>query len=229
MAARILLVDDDDDILTINRIFLQREGYEILLAKTIEQTYAIIELENPDLIVLDILLAEGSGLTICKNIRNFTIAPIIFLTSLLDDQIKIEALQIGGDDFMTKPYKLTELSARIYANLRRVRMHETRIYELPPLKVNVAAHRVFLNEEEVLLTQKEAQLLITLMRQRGTTVSANDLYESVWGNAPVNESNIRTLQVHISTLRKKLDMGEDSPLNIKTIRHIGYCFQHEGS
>lgn len=229
MAARILLVDDDDDILNINSIFLQREGYEILIAKTIEQAYAIVELENPDLIVLDILLVGGSGLTVCKNIRNFTIAPIIFLTSLLDDKIKIEALQIGGDDFMTKPYKLTELSARIYANLRRVQMHENKIYELSPLKVNVGANLVFLNEEEVVLTQKETLLLITLIKQRGTTVSANDLYESVWGNAPVNESNIRTLHVHISTLRKKLYMGEDSPLNIKTIRHIGYCLQHEGS
>lgn len=227
MSAHILLVDDDDDILQINQVFLQQEGYAVTVARTVEQAYAIIEIENPDLIVLDILLAEGSGIDICKNIRNFTVAPIIFLTSLVDEATMLEALQIGGDDYMTKPYKLTELHARIYANLRRVRMHETKVYEFPPLKINIATQRVLLHEEEVFLTQKEMQLLLVLVGQIGTTIKSDNLFETVWGTPIINESNMRTLHVHISNLRKKLRMKEQSPHSIKTIRNIGYCFQFE--
>lgn len=225
---RILLVDDDDDILNINSIYLEREGYECLVAATAEQAYAIVELENPDLIVLDILLTDGSGIDICKKIRHLTIAPIIFLTSLLGDSTKIEALQIGGDDYMTKPYKLAELSARIQANLRRVRMHEAQVYEFSPLKIDVSEYRVYLDGKVVFLTQKEMQLLIILVRNQGTTVRTDDLYQKVWGNFPVNESSIKTLHVHISTLRKKLLLDEVSPLCIKTVRNTGYCFQYEG-
>lgn len=225
---RILLVDDDNDILNINSIYLQQEGYECLLAETAEQTYAIVELENPDLIVLDILLTDGSGIDICKKIRSLTIAPIIFLTSLLGDSTKIEALQIGGDDYMTKPYKLAELSARILANLRRVQMHETQIYEFFPLKINVSEFRVYIHDKEVFLTQKEMQLLTILVRRQGTTIRTDDLYQKVWGIYPVKESNIKTLHVHISKLRKKLLLDEVSPLSIKTIRNTGYCLQYEG-
>lgn len=225
---RILLVDDDEDILNINSIYLQREGYECLIATTVEQAYAIVELENPDLIVLDILLTDGSGIDICQKIRNFTIAPVIFLTSLLGDSTKIEALQIGGDDYMTKPYKLTELSARIHANLRRVQMHQENIYEFSPLKIDVHAYRVFLDDREVFLTQKEMQLLIILVSHQGTIVPTNDLFRKVWGHDPINESNIKTLQVHISTLRKKLLLDEVSLLSIKTVRNTGYCFQYDG-
>lgn len=95
---------------------------------------------------------------------------------------------------MTKPYKLAELSARIQANLRRARMYETTIYEFPPLQIDIEAYRVFLHNKEVLLTQKEMHLLIILVRHQGTTVRANDLYDQVWGDFPINESSISTLQ-----------------------------------
>lgn len=226
---RILLVDDDDDILDINSIYLQREGYECLLATNVYQALTIVELENPDLIVLDILLTDGSGIEVCQKIRTLTIAPIIFLTSLLDDRTKIQALQIGGDDYMTKPYKLAELSARIYAHLRRVRMHDAVRYEFPPLEINVSAYRVFLYDQEVLLTQKEMQLLIILVSHQGTVVTTHDLYQRVWGNQPpLNETNIKKLHVHISTLRKKLLLDEVSSIQIQTIRNTGYCFQYSG-
>lgn len=224
---RILLVDDDQDILNINSIYLEREGYECLLAETLQQAHAIVELENPDLIVLDIMLTDGSGIDFCRKIRDLTIAPIIFLTSLLEEAKKIEALKIGGDDYITKPYKLAELSARIYANLRRMQMYEKKTYEFPPLKIEIESYRVFLHEKEILLTQKEMQLLVILIRNQGTTVRAVDLYEQVWGQPAIDESSMKTLQVHISTLRKKIILDENSPINIKTIRMIGYCFQYE--
>lgn len=227
--SRILLVDDDDDILDINSIYLQREGYDCLLATNVQQALSMVELENPDLIVLDILLTDGSGIEVCQEIRTLTIAPIIFLTSLLDDRTKIQALQIGGDDYMTKPYKLAELSARIHAHLRRVRMHEAIRYEFPPLEINVSSYRVFLHGEEVFLTQKEMQLLIVLVSHQGTVVATHDLYQRVWGNQPpLNETNIKKLHVHISTLRKKLLLDEVSSIQIQTIRNTGYCFQYTG-
>ena len=138
-------------------------------------------------------------------------------------------MQIGGDDYITKPYKLAELSARIQANLRRARMYETKVYEFPPLKIDIEAYRVFLHHKEIFLTQKEMHLLIILVRNQGTTVRAEDLYGQVWGDFLVNESSIRTLHVHISTLRKKIMQDEFSLFSIKTIRKIGYCFQYEGS
>lgn len=223
---RILLVDDDRDILKINSAYLEREGYDCLLAETLEQAYGIVELENPDLIVLDILLEDGSGIDFCHSIRNITVAPIIFLTSLLEEATKIKALQIGGDDYITKPYKLAELSARIQANLRRARMHETTIYEFPPLKIDVGMNRVFIDNQEVLLTQKEMLLLIILVRNQGTTVRANDLIDQVWGDYPINESSMSTLQVHISTLRKKIKQDDFSLFSIKTIRKLGYSFHY---
>lgn len=225
---RILLVDDDDDILDINSIYLQREGYTCLTAMNVEQALAIVELENPDLIVLDILLTDGSGMEVCQNIRDRTIAPIIFLTSLLDDRTKIEALQIGGDDYMTKPYKLAELAARIHAQLRRVKMHEAVRYDFPPLEINVSAYRVFLYNQEVFLTQKEMQLLIILVSHQGTVVPTEDLYQRVWGNQTMNETNIKKLHVHISTLRKKLLLDEVPSIQIQTIRNTGYCFMYSG-
>lgn len=228
MCASILLVDDDEDILNINSVYLQREGYHCLKAATAEQAYAVIELENPDLIVLDILLGDGSGMEICRNIREFTVAPIIFLTSLLGDSMKVDALRIGGDDYMTKPYRLSELSARIHANLRRVWMHEKKVYHYPPLRIDVSAFRVYLNEQEAVLTQKETQLLIMLVKHAGTAVTSEDLLANVWGNLPKSDSNIRTLHVHISTLRKKLLMDDESPIAIKTVRNTGYCFKYEG-
>lgn len=226
---RILLVDDDKDILNINSIYLKREGYECLLAETAEQAYAIIEIENPDLIVLDILLPDGTGIDICKKIRNYTIAPVIFLTSLLDDAKKIEALQFGGDDYMTKPYKLAELSARIQANIRRTKMHGSTMYEFPPLKINVGTYRVFLHHKEVFLTQKEIQLLMILIQHLGTTVTKENLLEQIWGDDPLSGKNINSLQVHVSSLRKKIIPDESSVIGIKTIRNVGYCFEYEGS
>lgn len=225
---RILLVDDDKDILNINSIHLQGEGHICLVAETAEQAYAIIELENPDLIILDILLPDGTGIDICKEIRNYTIAPIIFLTSLLGDAKKIEALQIGGDDYMTKPYKLAELSARVQANLRRIQMHQSTLYEFPPLKINIGTYRVFLHNKEVFLTQKEIQLLMILIRNRGTIVTKEYLLQQIWGNEPNSEANIKSLHVHVSSLRKKIIPGESSEIGIKTIRNIGYCFEYEG-
>lgn len=223
---RILLVDDDQDILNINSILLKREGFQCITATKAEQAYNLVELEKPDLIVLDILLTDGSGIDICHIIRHLTIAPIIFLTSLLDDRTKIEALEIGGDDYITKPYKLTELLVRIQANLRRVQMHEAIIYEFPPLKIDVSTYRVFLYDQEIYLTQKEMQVLIILVSHHGTTVRTEELHQKIWGDGPIRDSNVKALHVHISTLRKKLMLGEISEIYIQTVRHIGYCFQY---
>lgn len=227
MIAKILLVDDDKDILRINSVFLQGVGYECVLAESAKQAYAMIEIENPDLIVLDILLPDGLGIDICEKIRQYTIAPVIFLTSLLDDENKVKALQIGGDDYMTKPYKLAELSARIHANLRRAKMHETKMYEFPPLQINTVNHQVFLAGNEVNLTQKEFQLLLILVENYGTTVTRNTLIKRLWGDENLLTYYINTLQVHVSSLRKKIIPSNSSVIGIKTIRNNGYCFEYD--
>lgn len=220
----ILIVEDDRDILSINADHLQDEGYSILEADTIQKAYDAVIQYNPSLIILDIRLPNGSGIEFCKEIRSMTSVPIIFLTCLDEEEDKIKGLMSGGDDYMTKPYGLGELTARIHTQLRRMELNDKQVYEYPPLKINAAAQRVFLNGIDALLSPKEYQILLMLVKNIGRTISAKHLYETLWGDDPY--AGIKTIQVHISTIRKKLNMDYDTPNQIKSIRNAGYCFRH---
>ncbi len=222
---QILIVEDDKDILKINFIHLTKEGYDVITAETLEEAYEAVMQNNPGLIVLDIKLPDGSGLTFCEKIRDITSVPIIFLTCFDSEQDKVKGLMVGGDDYLTKPYNLSELSARIYALLRRIQINDTKILEYPPVKIDTTAQIAYLNGEDTLLTPKEYKLLLILVKNMGRPINSSMLYKKLWGIEA--EEGLKTIQVHISSIRKKLKMDADSAAQIKTVRNVGYCFEYE--
>lgn len=222
---QILLVEDDMDIQKINTAYLIKQGYDIITADTLESAYEAVTQNNPSLIVLDVQLPDGSGVSFCEKIRGVTSVPIMFLTCFDRERDKVKGLMAGGDDYMTKPYGLAELAARIHALLRRVNINDIKIFEYPPVRVDATAQRAYVDGEDAQLTPKEYQMLLILVKNIGRPIGANQLYQKLWGLAP--EDGIKTIQVHISSIRKKLKMDYDTKAQIKTIRNVGYCFEYE--
>lgn len=219
---RILLIEDDADILKINRVFLSGLGYEVAFSSTLKQAYQTVTDYNPNVIVLDVCMPDGSGLNFCEKIRPFTTASIIFLTCMDDEVDKVKGLMAGGDDYLTKPYSLNELAARIHALCRRMQANEQPVFEYPPVRIDVTACRAYLRGKDAMLSPKEFQLLLLLVKHAGQPVPAETLYERVWGMDPAE--GLRTVRVHISSIRKKLRMDEIDRPQLKTVRGMGYCF-----
>jgi len=222
---RILLVEDDLDILKINDIYLSRQGYEVITANTVAAAKEAVKHNELSLIVLDVQLPDGSGISFCEKIRKSTSVPIIFLTCYDSERDKVKGLMAGGDDYVTKPYGLTELAARIHAQLRRANINSGRTLEYPPLKIDRVAQRVYLDDVDIVLTQKEYQILMILVENAGRPMTAADIYERLWGVAPVD--GLKTVHVHISAIRRKLQHDKKPGVAIRTIRSIGYCFETE--
>ena len=219
---RVLLIEDDADILNINKVFLSGQGYEVASACTLKQALQEVTDYNPNVIVLDVCMPDGSGLDFCKTIRSITTASIIFLTCMDDEEDKVKGLMAGGDDYLTKPYSLNELAARIHALCRRMQVNEQLIFEYPPVRIDATACRAYLYGEDAMLSPKEFQLLLLLVKHAGQPILAETLYERVWGMEPA--TGLRTVRVHISSIRKKLRMDELNCPQLKTVRGIGYCF-----
>ncbi len=214
MRQNILLVEDETDILLTNQEYLEMNGYNVITAESIEEAYEKLA-EKPDLIVLDIMFEEGSGLDFCKDIRSYLTTPILFLSCLNQKDNIVEGLKIGGDDYLTKPYRLDELAARCAALLRRVEIDKRNIpdrMEFGPLVLDWLQRIAYLNGEAIFLKPKEFSLLLYLVKNAEQEFTASELYSALWG-MPNNE-DVRTVNVHICNLRKKLKMDEDSPFEI---------------
>lgn len=226
----ILIVEDNEEVLRINRKALNRKGFKVLTARTIAEARALLEAHSVHLIVLDILLPDGSGLDFCPEIREETSAPILMLSGLRAHQDIVDGLLTGGDDYMTKPYRVEELSARIFSMLRRELLHEQkmemqapkRIIQCGPLELDTDLNRAYLNNKNIGLTPKEFALLLLLVQNEGKMVSSKKIYEKVWGDIP--NDDVRTIWTHISKLRSKLEISADSAINITAERGKGYIF-----
>ena len=225
VGARILLVEDDEDIQKINTIFLTQQGYETTIAGTVAQAGAAVKNGKFDLIVLDVQLPDGSGIDFCEKIRQNMSIPIIFLTCSGEEVDKVRGLMAGGDDYMSKPYGLSELAARIHALLRRVQLGNAQVLEFPSLRIDRLTQRVYVNGADVVVTPKEYQILMLLAENAGRTLAAEELYEKIWGMAPLD--GLKTVNVHISALRKKLRLDDESRIEIRTKRNEGFCFEAE--
>ena len=175
--------------------------------------------------MLDVNLPDGSGLSFCETLRGMTTIPVIFLTCDAQDEDKVKGLMAGGDDYMTKPYNLSELSARIHALLRRVSFSDAGSLDYPPLRIDTTAQRVYLHGSDALLSHKEYQMLLILAKNAGRPIDAAEIYEKLWGLEPENVA--KTVRVHISSIRKKLNMDESSNARIINIRNAGYCFEYK--
>jgi DNA-binding response OmpR family regulator len=168
------------------------------------------------------MLPDGSGYAFCRELRELTTAPVIYLTSLGENDNIVQGFQDGGDDYITKPYDLDVLSARVMAQLRRSGLHGAGRIDMPPLSINLQNGTAALDGNPVSLTQKELQLLAYLVSHAGRECPAADLYEAIWG-APGNNST-HTVTTHISSIRTKLGLDLESPFEIRSTSNKNYMF-----
>jgi len=218
----VLLVEDNIELNEINRRALELSGYDVLTAPTLAKAREHLSRHSPQVILLDVKLPDGDGIGFCREIREETDAHILFLTSSIEHQDKIEGLNTGGDDYITKPYKLEELTARVAAAMRRRGMAKSAKITRGLLMLDTVADRAYLNGGDMLLTQKEFALLSTLVQNEGKVLSKEYLYETVW-KQPAND-DARPVKTHISNIRKKLT---GCGYTITVSRNEGYCFENE--
>lgn len=220
----ILIVEDDVDVMIVNEVFLTSKGYTILKATTLQEARNCLTKTKPSLILLDVNLPDGSGIDFCENELSLFNIPVIFLTSYDSEMDKVNGLMLGGDDYITKPYLLLELHARIEAVLRRTRSHE-RIITIYPYEIHVKTRKVLIKNEDCLLNQKEFNLLMVLLENAEEKINREDLYQKVWNELPVTSALVNTVNVNISTLRKKLCLNDYDSIQIDAIRPGGYCLR----
>lgn len=227
---KILVVDDEQAINKLVCSYLTKENFIPLSAYTGEDALALIKKENPDLIILDIMLPDTDGTALSLEIRKYTNAPIIFLSCKTQEIDKIIALSAGGDDYMTKPFMAGELVARIKAHIRRQNIlikdsaRETdNIYDFGELVIDFDTHECSSYGKEVNLTSKEFEILKLLVQNPRKVFPAAQIFETVWKTTCM-ESDIRTVMVYISTLRKKLEKNPNEPKLIISVRGVGYKF-----
>ena len=221
---KILLVDDDTDILEINRAFLESEGYEVVTATTIAQTMEKVQLHSFDCIVLDVMLPDGSAFELPPKIAVYSGAPIIFLTAREQAEDKITGFQSGADDYITKPYSLPELALRINAHIRRNLKSEGFLMEFPPLKINIKTREVTLKDSPVHLTNREFDILRLLAETPNVIVPFSRIYSHVWGDDSPCDNHL--VMVNISYLRKKMEKIAPEITFVKTEWGIGYSFAY---
>jgi len=218
MSAKILLVEDNPSIMDINRKMLKREGYRVFEAETLNQAKILYEREAPNLIVLDIMLPDGDGISFCKELRRDSKTPVLFLTALGQKDERLEGLRTGGDDYLPKPYDIEELVERIAAILRRYDSVPDTITK-GTLKLETFSHQAIMNGENLGLTRKEFDLIYLLVQNEDRLLTMEYLYEKVWGQPMIDDPN--AIKTVISRLRNKI---EPSGYGIEAVRYKGYIF-----
>jgi len=220
---RILVCDDDPQILRALRLVLRGAGYEVLTAATAEEALDRAAVGGPHAAIIDLMLPDRPGIEVCRELRSWSELPIIVLSAVTDEQAKIEALQSGADDYVTKPFAPGELVARVQAVLRRAgRAAVEPTIEADGLVIDIAAHTVTLDSEEIHLTPLEFALLRALAVNRGLLMTHRKLLTEVWG--PEYADATPLLRTHIANLRRKLAAGAEAPRYIRTDSGIGYRF-----
>jgi two-component system phosphate regulon response regulator PhoB len=229
MTPHVLVVEDEDSLATLLQYNLQKEGYEVALAGDGEEAMLLVDERLPDLVVLDWMLPKVSGIEVCRRLRQRNETrnvPIIMLTARGEETDRVRGLDTGADDYVVKPFSMTELTARIRAVLRRIRpgLAEDRVRR-GDLLIDRVAHRVKRAGQEIHLGPTEFRLLDYLMQHPGRVFSREQLLDAVWGSDVYVEA--RTVDVHIGRLRKALGVSEtDDP--IRTVRSAGYSLDLEG-
>ena len=230
----VLIAEDEEDIRNIMTLYLQQEYHVIAYGNGEEALAGIIE-NKPDIVLLDILLPGINGFTICQHLREKKVmTPVIFVSAKREQRDKIRGLEIGADDYMTKPFDPAELMARVRANLRRsnqsnqeAEMEDTskQIIMIGDLHIDTELYHVTVGGKPIHLSTKEMQLLILLASNPNRVYSTEQLYDLIWGEG--HYGDLKTVSVHISTLRKKIEKYPAKPEYIITIRGFGYKFQSQ--
>ncbi len=221
MDATILLVEDDASIREITKLGLEQAGFAVRTAVDGEEALARFRREQPDLIVLDIMLPRKDGLEVCRSIRSESSTPIVMLTARGDAIDIVVGLESGADDYVTKPFEMPVLVARVRAALRRAQHADpAEVVTLGPVRIDVLGHRVMLDGEEIALTPTEFRLLLELARRPGQVFTRELLLDRVWGYSYLGDS--RLVDVAVQRLRAKIEPEPDAPQLIITVRGVGY-------
>lgn len=229
MAEKILVVDDERDIANLLEVYLQNENYIVYKYYCAQDAIQCIENNEIDLAILDIMLPDMSGFSLCRLIREKYTYPIIMLTAKIEETDKITGLTLGADDYVTKPFRPLEVVARVKAQLRRYKKYSAVAVEKKEkpelsyhkLRLNTQTHECLLEGEVVSLTPTEFSILQVLLENAGNVVSIEDLFHAVWKDEYYSK-NSSTITVHIRHLREKLKDISDTPQYIKTIWGVGY-------
>jgi two-component system KDP operon response regulator KdpE len=220
MSGRILVVDDEPQILRALRTSLRGAGYEVETAETAEQALTAAAVHVPDAVILDLVLPDGRGTDVTRELRTWTAVPVIVLSVVGDESEKVAALDAGADDYVTKPFGVDELLARLRAALRRAEPSPEPVHELGELRVDLEAREVTVEGKPVQLTPHEFGLLRLLVRNQGKLLTHKTILREVWGQAYGDESHY--LHVYVSQLRRKLEPDPARPRYILTEPGVGY-------
>lgn len=228
---KILIVDDEKEMCLLVKSFLDNEQFQTYTAYDAASALDMLDTVTPDLILLDVMLPDMSGVDLCLQIRNRISSPIVFMSCKSEDIDKIIALSVGGDDYITKPFNSGELIARIKAHIRRERrakgdakaFHQ---YECKGLTVDEEGRKVTLDGEDVSMTTKEFDILLTLIKSPKRVFSMDQLFELVWKEESLSGDS-RTIMVYISNIRKKIEPKERGIKYIYNIRGAGYKFNDD--
>lgn len=226
---RILIVEDDAGTRDLIGLYLENRGYNVIGAKNGEEALTIAANKTLHLVLLDIEMPGIDGFDVCQNIRKHSDIPIIFISSRLDVMDKIKGFELGGDDYITKPFDFAELEARINSNLRRYEQLTNR--ESPSklifdeLEIHLDTYECFTNGEKIDLTAKEIKLLMFLAKHPNQVFNAEQIYDHIWGFDSVGDP--QTVKVHIQNLRRKIEKNPSKPFYIITVRGFGYRFSQK--
>jgi len=226
MPARILVVEDEKDIVRLLKYNLEKEGYIALAAHDGEAGLDLAKKEKPDLIILDLMLPKLDGMDVCRAIRKESPVPIIMLTAKKEELDRIVGLELGADDYVTKPFSVRELMARVKTVLRRTRpgAKEDQIFSAGLLQADFARYTVTIKGKPANLSSKEFEFLKILIQAGGKALTRDHLLEQVWGHDPAYEIDTRTIDQHIARLRDKL--GPEAK-RVITVKNVGYRFDTE--
>jgi DNA-binding response OmpR family regulator len=228
-SARILLVDDEQAVQTLLTYPLRRDGYEVIAAHDGQEALRRFAEQRFDLVVLDLMLPKLDGVEVCRRMRSRSQVPIIMLTAKGDEIDKVVGLEMGADDYITKPFSMREFRSRVKAALRRSRMVGPAVDEEPiasgDLRIDFDRRSVAVREEDIRLTYVEFEILAALARAPGRVLTRETLLEHVWGDSDYRDP--RTVDVHIRHLREKLERDPKEPEYLFTVRGVGYRFREE--
>jgi two-component system, OmpR family, response regulator len=227
-SATILLVDDEESVQKLLTYPLERDGYRVVQARDGEEALACFEADKVDLVVLDVMLPKLDGLEVCKRLRARSAVPIVMLTARGDELDKVLGLELGADDYITKPFSIREFRSRVRALLRRATTpryepREEETIHVDGLRIDPSRRSVDVDGRSVQLTYVEFELLRALAQRPGRVFSRQALLEAVWGDSDYREP--RTIDVHVRHLREKLERDPREPRYILTVRGVGYRFR----
>lgn len=226
MSEKILIAEDNKDILNLLRLHLTKEGYTVICAENGNRAIEIFNNDNIDLVILDIMMPGADGFEVLQHIRKTSMAPVIFLTARSEESDKVLGLDLGADDYVSKPFSPIEIVSRVKAQLRRFLQYSgspkntEEVITNGPFELHPETHKLTKNGIEINLNPKEMQLLTLFMKSPGKVFTKKMLYELVWEGYYYSDNN--TLMVHMSHLRDKIEDNPRSPRYLKTIHSIGY-------